>query len=114
MLVRMADERETLRFLPSEPLKGSRRQATSMSLPLPVHERLTLLAKLAADVAASRAEIVSMLISDASLDADQLEASILKYRKRTIGEVLPHSQSGSGGGEVIQIMTPRRGRPSKR
>lgn len=112
----MPNDRETVRFLPNEPLRDSLRQATSMSLPLPVHQRLTLLAELAADVAPSRAEIISMLIADASLDADQLEHLILRYRKKTIGDVLPQSSGGSrgGDGEVIQIMTPRRGRPPKR
>jgi hypothetical protein len=87
-----------------------------MSLPLPIHERLSLLADLAADVAPSRAEIISMLIANADLDAGQLERSIMSYRKNKIGDVLPQSASDGreGDGAVIQIMTPRRGRPPKR
>lgn len=60
-----------------------------MSLPLAVHHRLELLAEAAADVEATRAEIIGMLIATATLDPSQLEQAILRYRKMTVGDVVP-------------------------
>lgn len=86
-----------------------------MSLPLAVHQRLTLLADAAEYVAPSRAELVGMLIANANLDADELESSLLAYRRKTIGDVLPASTGSrdSEGAEVIQIAAPRPGRPRR-
>jgi len=110
----MANERESIRFLPNQPLRDAQRQATSMSLPLPVLGRLALIADLAADVSATRAEIVGMLIANADLEVEQLEREIVDYRKKTVGAVLPPVGDHEIDGNVIQMAAPRRGRPPKR
>ena len=72
-----------------EALRESERPATSMSLPLAVHHRLDLLAEGASYADATRAEIVGMLICDASLDVEELERAVLRYRKLKVGDVIP-------------------------
>jgi hypothetical protein len=72
-----------------EALFDSRKQATSMSLPLAIHYRLDVLADLAKRSGASRAEIIGMLISDADLDASELTQRIMVYRDKSVGEVVP-------------------------
>lgn len=85
----MAQKPEIVRLSRSERLRKSRPQGTSMSLPLAVHHRLDLLAQEAADVDATRAEIVAMLICEAPMDSEFLERAILNYRKLTVGDVVP-------------------------
>lgn len=113
----MAEPSETVRLSPAERLRDSEFQATSMSLPLAVHQRLTLLATAAEDVAPTRAEIVGMLIAKAELDADELESSLMAYRRKTVRDVLPSPTQGQGRGDretdVVQIAKPRPGRPRK-
>jgi hypothetical protein len=88
-----------------------------MSLPLAVHQRLSLLVVAAEDVAPTRAEIIGMLIANAELDPDKLERSLIAYRRKTVADVLPTPKRGSGRGsaesDVVQIETPRPGRPRK-
>jgi hypothetical protein len=75
---------------------------------------LDLLAGLAVDVNASRAEIVARLISEADLDAATLERLVLAYRKKTVGDVLP-ATSGDGNAENVISLAPRKpGRPPVR
>ncbi len=63
-----------------------------MSLPLAIHHRLDLIAEAARDVDATRAEIIAMLIAKAPLEAERLEAEILRYRKLLVGDVVPTPQ----------------------
>jgi hypothetical protein len=104
----------TITLARDERLRDSRRQATSMSLPLAVHHRLDLLADLAVDVNASRAEIIAMLISEADLDVPTLERLVLAYRKKTVGDVVP-ARAGDGEAENVISLAPRQpGRPPVR
>jgi hypothetical protein len=72
-----------------ERLRDSRRQGTSMTLPLAVHHRLDLLTEAAEDTEPTRAEIIGMLISFAELDTERLERDVLRYRKLKVGDVVP-------------------------
>jgi hypothetical protein len=72
-----------------------------MTLPQAIHRRLDLLAELAADVNASRAEIIAMLISEADLDGASLERRVIAYRKKTVGDVLP-TADGLSDAEVAE------------
>lgn len=99
-------------------LRESRRQATSMSLPLAIHHRLDRLATLADDVEATRAEIVGMLIAESSLEADELEAAMLRYRKLKVGDVLPIEEQlehahEEGADNVVSIRRRGPGRPGR-
>ncbi|HET9152542.1 MAG TPA: hypothetical protein VFN85_00330 [Solirubrobacterales bacterium] len=100
-------------------LRESRRQVTSMSLPLAIHHRLDRLATLADDVEATRAEIVGMLIAESSLEADKLETAMLRYRKLKVGDVLPVEEQleqvthEEGANNVVSIRRRGPGRPSR-
>jgi hypothetical protein len=103
-------KREVVVLSSGERLRDSKRQPTSMSLPLAVHHRLDLLAESGADVGATRADIVGALIADASLDPEWVERAIVHYRKLTVGEVIPDEPSGvretparAAEGNVISI-----------
>jgi hypothetical protein len=117
----VSEKPETVFLSPSERLRESKRQATSMSLPLAVHHRLELLARSAADVEATRAEIIGVLIASAGLDAEGLEQAVLQYRKLTVGDVLPDEPAPRSdpaerpvtGENVISIARPTPGRPSR-
>jgi predicted DNA-binding protein len=67
----------------------SRREATSMQLPLAVHHRLDVLAERAKKTAASRAEIIGMLIAEADFSASAIEARISHYRNLSVRDVIP-------------------------
>jgi hypothetical protein len=109
----MSEAPETVTLHLDELLRDSKRQATSMSLPLAVHYRLDVLAKLAAAVSATRAEIIGMLISESDLDAAWLESSIVSYRKSTVREVVPpHSrETKDADSNVIELPVRHPGRP---
>ncbi len=115
----MTDEPETVVLSKRERLRKSRRQGTSMSLPLAVHHRLDLLAELAADVDASRAEIVAMLICNAPFDSEALETAVLAYRKLTVGDVLPQKKQPpeepqlQNADNVVSITKRGPGRPAR-
>lgn len=83
-----------------------------MELPAAIHHRLDLLAEAAGDMAATRAEIVAMLISEAALDPTELNASILSYRQKVVGDVLP--ERGEGAENVISFERRGPGRPQKK
>ncbi len=95
----------------NEGLRESERQATSMALPLAVYRRLDLLAENAADVYASRSEIVGMLIAEASLEPEWVEQKLSRYRKLKVGDLLP--DEGDGDENVVSIATRAPGRPPK-
>lgn len=82
-------KREVVVLSSGERLRKSKRQPTSMALPLAVHHRLDLLAESAADVGATRADLIGMLIAEAELNPEALERAILRYRKLTVGDVIP-------------------------
>jgi hypothetical protein len=82
-------KREVVVLSSGERLRDSQRQPTSMSLPLAVHHRLDLLAESGADVGATRADVVGMLIAEAALDPELVERAVLRYRKLTVGDVVP-------------------------
>lgn len=107
----MARRRKDRVLSRSEGLRESQRQATSMALPLAVYRRLDLLAENAADVYASRSEIVGMLIAEASLKPEWVEQKLSHYRKLTVGDVLP--DEGRGDENVISIAPRNPGRPPK-
>jgi hypothetical protein len=110
-------KREVVVLSSGERLRESKRQPTSMSLPLAVHHRLDLLAESGADVGATRADIVGMLIAQAALDPELVERAILRYRKLTVGDVIPDEpttgrEAHEAGTEdnVISIERPGPGR----
>lgn len=112
-LASVAKSSAIVRLKRGERLRESERQPTSMSLPVAVHHRLDLLAEGARDIAATRAEIIGMLIAEAELDPEQLETAILRYRKLKVGDVIP----GGGGEAADNVVSIRRrgpGRPAKR
>jgi hypothetical protein len=95
-------------------LRDSISQATSMSMPLAVHHRLERLARAAADVNASRAEIIAMLICEAPLDdPEELERRILAYRRMTVGDVIS-SDGQDDSSDTVIVPIARPGRPRKR
>jgi len=100
----------------SEKLRDSKRQATSMALPTAVHHRLDMLAEAAKDTEATRAELVAMLIANAPLDSEELELAVMRYRKTTVGDVIPEEQPEVDEREekdnVISIARRGPGRPS--
>jgi hypothetical protein len=116
----MGKEQEVVLLSREERLRDSKRQATSMSLPLAVHHRLDLLAEAAEDAGATRAEIVGMLIAGVPLDTDELEQSVLRYRKLKVGDVIPEKQPELGepgepeADNVISIARRGPGRPTRR
>lgn len=84
-----------------------------MTLPLAVHRKLELLADLAQDVGASRADVIGTLIAEAELGED-LEARILAYRKLRVGDVLgPDEPSDAVAENVFSIETHGPGRPRR-
>lgn len=109
----MAKKTKTVELDLSERLRDSRTQSTSMTLPLAVHRKLELLADLATDIGASRADVIGTLIAEAELD-EGLEARILAYRKLTVGDVLhPDEPDRRLGENVISIETRGPGRPRR-
>ena len=84
-----------------------------MSLPLAVHHRLDVLAELAVAVSATRGEIIGMLISEADLNAAQLEQCIVAYRKKTVGDVVPPrlGEAHRGDDNVVRLPIRQPGRP---
>lgn len=112
----MASSTHTITLRLDERLRESKRQATSMSLPFAVHHRLDLIAGLAADVNASRAEIIGMFIAEAELDAQKLEERVLAYRKMLVADVVPHAPqeaSERSGGNVVELPVRPVGRPKR-
>ena len=110
-------KREVVVLSSGERLRDSQRQPTSMSLPLAVHHRLELLAETGADVGATRADIVGMLIAEAALEPEQIERAILRYRKLKVGDVIPNESKASSQApertaddNVISIERPAPGR----
>lgn len=91
----------------SQRLSDSDTRATSMTMPLAVHERLDKIAGLTAGLKSSRGELVAMLIAETELDRDVLEDRLSAYRKKRVGEVHPDP-----GANVYDLRTP--GRPSQR
>jgi hypothetical protein len=109
-------KREVVVLSSGERLRDSKRQPTSMSLPLAVHHRLDLLAEAGTDAGATRADVLGMLIAEADLDPETVERSILRYRKLKVGDVLPEQAERSEPTErpaednVISIERPGPGR----
>lgn len=116
----MSKKPQTVVLSRGERLRESKRQATSMSLPLAVHHRLELLTEGASDVEATRAEIIGMLIATSPLNSEQLERAILRYRKMTVGDVVPDQPTPAiepldlpPGENVISIEKRGPGRPAR-
>ncbi len=117
----MAKKRELVVMGRDERLRDSRRQGTSMTLPLAVHHRLDLLTEASEDVEATRAEIIGMLIARAELDPEELELAILRYRKLTVGDVVPDETPDTRAqpeepeifDNVVSIQTRGPGRPAR-
>jgi hypothetical protein len=109
----MSREHSTVTLHLDELLRDSKRQATSMSLPLAVHHRLDVLAELAVAASATRGEIIGMLISEADLDTTQLEQCVVAYRKKTVGEVVPPKPGNAQEGDdnVVRLPVRHPGRP---
>lgn len=91
-----------------------------MSLPFAVHHRLDLLAEAAKAAGATRAEIIGMLISGASLEPEELESAVLRYRKFKVGDVLPEEEpepeqavDPAEADNVISISRRGPGRPAR-
>ncbi|HEX5762678.1 MAG TPA: hypothetical protein VFY04_06110 [Solirubrobacterales bacterium] len=109
----MASKKETVKLSPGERIRDTVSQATSVSLPLPVHRRLAFLTELGMDASATQAEIIGMLIANASLEPDRVEQEVLDYRKMTVGDVLAGTPEGAGGADVIELAPRGPGRPSR-
>jgi len=109
----MAKKSKTIELKAHERLRESRTQATSMTLPLAVHRKLEMLADLAQDVGASRADIIGTLIAEAEL-SESLEGRILAYKKLTVGDVLGPDEPGDRAADnVISIEKHGPGRPRR-
>jgi hypothetical protein len=113
----MKKKPETVTLTLDELLRDSKRQATSMSLPLAVHHRLDVLAERGAPAGATRADIIGMLIAQADLDQDSVVDGLVAYRKMTVREVVPEAsrQPAAGdtgdGANVIELPVRHPGRP---
>jgi hypothetical protein len=115
----MSKKPETITLTLDEPLRDSKRQATSMSLPLAVHHRLDILAEHGAPAGATRADIIGMLIAQADLDQDILVDGLVAYRKMTVREVVPEAPGqlagdDGDGANVIELPARHPGRPPNR
>lgn len=106
----MSKKSKTVELNLDERLRDSRPQATSMNLPLPVHRKLELLADLATDIGASRADVIGTLIAEADLD-ESLEGRILAYKKLTVRDVLKPDEPLADN--VVSIETRGPGRPRR-
>src|ERR1051325_2082646 len=87
----MAPKR-TIELRLGQRLEESGKSTTSVSLPHAVHHRLDVLAERTYSVRATRQVIVGMLIAEASLDGAELVDRILRYREKTVGDVVPTVQ----------------------
>jgi hypothetical protein len=108
----MGKRRRKIDLTLDERLRDSERRPTSMSLPLALHHRLDVMAGQADDVSATRAELVGMLLAEASLDPEELEMAILKYRKLKVRDVLPEEETGSLD-NVVSFTKRGPGRPAR-
>ena len=101
-------------------VRDSEAPATSVQLPLAVHRRLDVLAGLAENVAATRKEIIGMLIADSSLDRKELQDHVVAYREKTNGQVIPEppdepdqGSSAPAGPNVVRFEKRGAGRPRR-
>lgn len=91
-----------------------------MSLPVAISHRLDVLVEAAEDVNTTRAEIIGLLIAEADLDPEELERRILRYRKMTVGDVIPNlseklvETQALGEGNLIAFERRRPGRPGRK
>jgi hypothetical protein len=97
-----------------ERLLDSKRQTTSMSLPLAVHYRLARLAELADAAKASRAEIIAMLIAEAELDPSSLARRVIDYRQKTVGDVVAPLAPSEPDSDRVVVPLGQPGRPRRR
>jgi len=85
-----------------------------------VHHRLEKLATTAWAAQPSHAELVGMLIAEASLDEAQLEQAIFSYRRMTVGDVVGNLERPANAAvedaieDTIMISLRGPGRPSRR
>lgn len=110
----MPKENEIIELIPDQRIRETKAPATSVQLPLAVHRRLDVLAQLADNVAASRKEIIGMLIADADLDRETLQGKIVAYRGKTNAQVIPdvlEEPSTGGDGKLLRFEKRGRGRP---
>jgi hypothetical protein len=116
----MSKKQETVTLTLDELLRDSKRQATSMSLPLAVHHRLDILAERGVPAGATRADIIGMLIAQADLSADLVIDGLVAYRQMTVRQVVPDAprQAVEGdaveGADVIVLPVRHAGRPPNR
>lgn len=85
-----------------------------MSLPMAISYKLDALAELAKAASATRAEVISMLIDQASEEVEDLERGILAYRKKSVRDVLPASGQPADDRNVVELPLRTAGRPSRR
>jgi hypothetical protein len=113
----MAKKPETVELDLDQRLRDSKPQPTSVLLPMAIHLRLDALAESAEDSAATRKEIIGMLIADASLDPETLDEKVLAYRKLTNGDVVSTLPDKPGeevaASNVLSFKKRGRGRPRK-
>jgi len=93
----MAKRTKAVELHLDEPLRSSRKQAAGFSLPLAVHYRLERLAAAAWAVQPSQAELIGMLIAEASVDETQLEQAVIAYRRMTVGDVVDSLEQPAEG-----------------
>jgi predicted DNA-binding protein len=116
----VAKKRKLVELDLGQRLRDSERQATSMSLPLAIQHRLDVLAELADNTSATRAEIIGALIGEAPVDSEQLEELIMRYRKKVVEDVIPEQRSDSLppgdmlGDNVVALERRGPGRPGRK
>lgn len=97
-------------------LHDAPRQATSMSLPVPVHHRLDVIAERLQTVGATRADIVGMLLTEVDVDDDErLVQQWVEYKRMRVRDALPPRPAERAAGDDNVVELPRRspGRPRK-
>src|ERR1700733_9683814 len=109
----MSEDAAIDRLVMSELVRKSEKRATSVGLPVVIHHRLDVLAQSGEVIAASRAEIIGMLISKADFDAKRLSADIIAYREKTVGEVIPPDIGAPASSEDDNVVELRRRRPGR-
>jgi hypothetical protein len=107
----MSNRRPPLSVSSDDLVENAPRQSTSMSLPLPVVNRLDLIAERARKARPTRAEIIAALIAAAPLDADELVRLMMDYRDKTVGEVLASEAAGTDEAKVVTLLPRAPGRP---
>jgi hypothetical protein len=94
----------------ADPIGDCPTHGTSMNLPIAVLRRLDQMGLAARRVRASRNELLAAFVATTNLDAATLEELIDRYRRMSIGDVLPDEPTKAGD-VVVPLRKP--GRPAQ-